>query len=165
MPDATPRLALPLLQAAQAQKEITHNEALLLLDALAHAAIEEPALNTPPSAPAAGQMWLAGATPTGAWSGQAGKLALFCPGGWLFIAPKEGMVLWVKSTGVFIRYVATSWTSGDWPVSALKVGGVQVIGARGAAIADPTGGATVDSQSRAAIGQILAAMRAHGLIG
>ena len=34
MTDTTPRSGLPLLAAAQAQKHVTHNEALLQLDAL-----------------------------------------------------------------------------------------------------------------------------------
>ena len=38
----TPRLALPAIEAAQAQKHVTHNEALVLLDALTHLAAETP---------------------------------------------------------------------------------------------------------------------------
>lgn len=32
MPDTTARLGLPIMAPAQAQKHVTHNEALLLLD-------------------------------------------------------------------------------------------------------------------------------------
>jgi hypothetical protein len=42
--------------------------------------------------------------------------------------------------------------------------GEQVLGARLGPIADPAGGATVDAEARAVLGQILAAMRQHGLI-
>lgn len=45
-----------------------------------------------------------------------------------------------------------------------RVAGVKVIGEQQAAITGPTGGATTDAQSRTAIGSIIAAMRAHGLI-
>ena len=45
-----------------------------------------------------------------------------------------------------------------------RVDGTKVVGARGAAITDPTGGSTIDSQARTAIGSILSALRAHGLI-
>jgi Protein of unknown function (DUF2793) len=36
----TPRLALPAIEAAQAQKHVTHNEALTLLDALTQLAVK-----------------------------------------------------------------------------------------------------------------------------
>src|SRR3546814_18076891 len=65
----TPRFSLPLLAVAQAQKEVTHNEALTLLDALVHAAIEAGPLATPPANPALGQCWLVDAAATGVWSG------------------------------------------------------------------------------------------------
>jgi hypothetical protein len=48
--------------------------------------------------------------------------------------------------------------------SSLVLGGVQVVGSRGAAITAPSGGTTIDSQARSTIGQILAALRQHGLI-
>ena len=34
MPATSPRLALPFIQPSQAQKHVTHNEALQLLDAV-----------------------------------------------------------------------------------------------------------------------------------
>lgn len=46
----------------------------------------------------------------------------------------------------------------------LKYAGTQVVGARGAAVADATGGATVDTEARTAINTLLARLRAHGLI-
>lgn len=45
-----------------------------------------------------------------------------------------------------------------------RVDGIKVVGSRGSAITDPTGGSTVDAQARTAIGQILTALRGHGLI-
>ena len=44
------------------------------------------------------------------------------------------------------------------------VDGVKVVGSRGAAIAAPAAGTTIDSEARSAIGEILAALRLHGLI-
>lgn len=46
----------------------------------------------------------------------------------------------------------------------LVVNSIQVIGEQGAAIADPTGGATTDAEARTSIGLILTALRTHGLI-
>lgn len=46
----------------------------------------------------------------------------------------------------------------------LIIGGVAVVGARGAAIASPAGGSTVDAESRTCLQSILSALRTHGLI-
>lgn len=46
----------------------------------------------------------------------------------------------------------------------MLVGGVPVVGARGAAIAGPAGGGAVDAEARATLDAVLGALRAHGLI-
>ena len=46
----------------------------------------------------------------------------------------------------------------------LVVGGTQVVGSQAGAIGDPAGGVTIDLQCRAAVTQILSALRGHGLI-
>lgn len=63
----------PLLAAGQAQKEITHNEALTLADALISGAVEAGPLNAPPSAPTPGQMWIVGDNPSGVGRRQRGN--------------------------------------------------------------------------------------------
>src|SRR3546814_12478100 len=73
-----------LLAAAQAQKEVTHNEALTLLDALVQPVVEAGPQNSPPLAPAVGQCWLVGAAPTAEWSAAAGTVAPLISGGWGF---------------------------------------------------------------------------------
>ena len=164
MSDTTARFALPLLAAGQAQKEINHNEALTLLDLLAQPVAETSGDNSPPGAPVAGKAWIVGASPTGAWAGHAAMLALWTDGGWRFIAPLEGMSVWVKATGLWTRRTASGWSDGTLPAAALQLGGNQVVGARQAAIASPAGGTTIDSQARATLSAILAMLRTHGLI-
>ena len=75
MTDTTARLALPFLAAGQAQKEMTHNEALARLDLVVDATVEAVGLMTPPASPLPGQAWVTGAAPTGDWMGQANALA------------------------------------------------------------------------------------------
>jgi hypothetical protein len=162
--DATQRLGLPLIASGQAQKEVTHNEALLLADLLIGGAVEEPPRNAPPAGPAAGQAWIVGPSPSGAWAGKSGCVAGHTPGGWRFVAATEGFSLLVKSTGTFATYREGAWDIGEVRAAALKVGGLQVVGAQAAAIVSPSGGATVDAEARTAIGAILAALRTHGLI-
>lgn len=162
--NGTPRLALPFLSAGQAQKEVTYNEALQILDCLVAAAVEEEPRDDPPPTPGLGVCYLVGASPTGAWSGQAGKVAGYTSGGWRFFPPVEGMSLLVKSIGERAEYRLGAWEVGTVHAATVVIDGEQVIGARAAAITSPTGGSTTDSEARAAISAILDAMRQHGLI-
>ncbi|KTD99686.1 DUF2793 domain-containing protein [Sphingopyxis sp. H115] len=142
---ATPRLALPLLAVAQAQKEVTHNEALVLLDALVHAAVLDGPLADPPADPAEGQCWIVGADPTGAWSGQAMAIACWSAGGWRFAAPRAGMRVTRLADGARLRFDDSSWTGPG-------------------TIAAPAGGSTIDSEARSVIGALILQLEAQGLL-
>lgn len=48
--------------------------------------------------------------------------------------------------------------------TAVNVGGGKVVGVQAAAIADAAGGVTVDAEARAALNDLLAKVRTHGLI-
>ena len=88
--DATPLLALPLLAAAQAQKHVTHNEALLLLDAALHVHLLALDATDPPQGPAEGDRYALGPEPTGAWAGRGGTVAVWTLNGWRFVRPRRG---------------------------------------------------------------------------
>lgn len=105
----TPRLELPLLAASQAQKHVTHNDALLALDALMHLAVIERRA-APPAAPGEGSRYLVEAGAGGAFAGQAGKVALFEDGGWRFLAPRQGWLLWVAQEQVPLVHDGAGWT-------------------------------------------------------
>ena len=74
------------------------------------------------------------------------------------------MSAYVKASGSWANYRLSGWEIGVMRGSSVAIGGQQVVGSRVAAIASPTGGATVDSQARGVIDQILGALRQHGLI-
>lgn len=158
------RLSLPLLSPGQAQKELFHNEALQVLDSIVAPAAEDGPLGEPPESPAVGSCYLVGDSATGAWAGQGNRLAAMTDGGWRFISPVEGMAVWLASRSLFAIYVAGAWEIGSVRSSRLLVDGQQVVGPQSAAIDEPEGGATADSEARAAIGAILSALRSHGLI-
>ena len=160
----TPRFALPLLSAGQAGKELTHNEALSRLDLLVQPAVEAVGLDQPPAAPVAGQCWVVGSGGSGAWAGHAGDIAGWTDGGWRFATPVEGLRGWCISSAKPITYLKGLWQEGDVRCTRLVVDGQPVVGARGAAVPEPTGGTTVDEGARAAIGAILVRLRQHGLI-
>jgi hypothetical protein len=161
---ATTRLNLPMMHAGQAQKEMTYNEALALIDLVLHPVVEAIGLTTPPAAPVAGQAWIVGAAANGAWAGQALYLAGWTDGGWRFVAPLPGMQIWVKDVALWARFDGADWVVGDWPVARIMVNGTQILGGQTAAITVPAGGSVIDAESRGAIGQILAALRTHGII-
>ena len=105
----TPNLALPLLAAGQAQKHVTHNEALLALDALVGCAILDRDLSAPPPSPPEGSRYLVAVSPTGAWLGQDGKIAAREGDSWRFHAPSPGLVTYVADEATLIVYDGAGW--------------------------------------------------------
>ena len=160
----TERLGLPLLATAQAQKEMTHNEALILLDGLVQPAVVSVAPVSVPGMPVAGQAWVVGPSATGDWTGHDGAIALYTAGGWRFVPPREGMAVWSIADGYAYRRIDSSWVGGVIKASALSIGGMQVVGSRGAAVVAPSGGAVIDVEARAALSAALERLRSHGLI-
>ena len=147
-----------------AARSIILRGALQLLDVLVAAAVEGLPLAAPPTAPVPGACYIVGASPTGAWAGRADQLAAFTSAGWRFVAPGDGLSAFIRSSGHVAVYSAGAWDIGTLRGSQVHVDGDQVLGPQGAAITGPAGGATVDAEARASIGQILTAMRGHGLI-
>jgi hypothetical protein len=141
----TPRFALPLLGVAQAQKEVTHNEALTLIDALVHAAVEAGPLNDAPAEPEAGRCWLVGAAPTGDWAGQGQAIAIWTAGGWRFVAPRAGMTVVRLADGARLRF-----DDGQWVEPATIIA--------------PSGGSTIDAEARSALSALILHLEAQGLL-
>lgn len=164
MSESTPRLGLPLIQPGQAQKEMSHNEALARIDLLVQPAVVAIGVETPPANPVAGQCWIVGPAPTGLWSGRADTVAGWTAGGWRFVAPTPGMTVPLAGASGFAQWDGTGWREGALVGRTLALGGQQVVGARRPAIADPVGGATTDQEARATLGAVLTALRQHGLI-
>jgi hypothetical protein len=107
--DTSPNLALPYIVAAQAQKHVTHNEAIRALDALVQLTVLDKDLASPPGSPADGNRYIVAASPTGAWAGQAGKVAAWQDGAWAFLAPREGWLAWVADEDKVYAYSGSAW--------------------------------------------------------
>lgn len=164
MSEATGRFALPFIVPGQAQKEVWHNEALARIDVALHPAVEGTPQAAPPATPAVGQCWIVADAATGDWAGHDGELACWTDGGWRFLAPQPGTMAWDKFAALWRHWTGSAWSAGEWPVSALRIGGVQVVGERQPAILSPSGGTTIDVEARAAIDALIAALMSHGLI-
>lgn len=117
----TPKLQMPELVVGQAGKELTHNQALAVLDQLAQAVVVDKDLAAPPGSPANGSMYIVAAGATGAWSGQNGKLAywLTTVAAWTFITPADGWSVWVTDEAVRYERKDGAWVEQTGGVSGM----------------------------------------------
>jgi hypothetical protein len=108
--DATSNLSLPYIVAAQAQKHVTHNEALRALDAVVQLTVLDKDLSAPPGTPADGARYIVGPGPTGAWAGEQGKVAAWQDGAWSFYAAHEGWLAWVADEASLYVWSGSAWS-------------------------------------------------------
>lgn len=113
--EMTPNLDLPYIMPSQAQKHVTHNEAIRALDAVVQLAVLDRDLTAPPVSPADGDRYIVGAAATGDWSGKSGQIAAFQDGAWAFYEPTDGWLAWVLDED---RLVA--WEGAAWMVAAVR---------------------------------------------
>jgi hypothetical protein len=106
----TPRLGAPELVSGQAVPETTVNEQIRYLESGAgHFIFKDRDLATPPGSPADGDCYLVAASPTGAWSGKAGKITFYLNTAWVFITAIEGLTAWINDENVFVGYDGAAW--------------------------------------------------------
>ena len=104
----TTRLGLPLMDAAQAQKHVTHNEALVRLDALTHLSVSTRA-DAPVGVSGEGARYLVSQSPSGAFAGHGDQIALYQDGGWIFLVPKAGWRVYVEDVFSLQAYDGSAW--------------------------------------------------------
>ncbi len=107
----TSRLTLPLMAAGQAQKHVTFNEAMLALDDVVALSVLDIDLGSPPPLPAADARYIVPAGAAGAWAGQAGMVACWRDGAWLFQTPRAGWLAFVESRQAFVQFTGAAWTA------------------------------------------------------
>lgn len=140
MSDLSTRLSMPLIAPAQAQKHVTHNEALSVLDALVQSGVVAFDLAAPPSDAVAGALFVVADAPTGDWAGQAGNLAFLQNGGWVFLIPQDGWRAWDIATERLMVFSNAAWV----PLQA-EVGQLDGLGINSAW--DPTNRLAVESDA------------------
>lgn len=109
-PSPTPRLALPLMAPAQAQKHIIHNEAIIRLDALTQMSVDGVRPNAPDVTLHEGQCFQVSDNPSGEFSGQSGSIAQWREGRWIFYAPQTGWRFYNSETEIFMVYNGQAWS-------------------------------------------------------
>jgi hypothetical protein len=115
-------LGLPYIAAQQASPEITHNEALYMLEALLRGVKDR--INAPPGAPVDGDSYLITAGASGAWSGWSNHIAIRAGNAWRFVpgfdtsgtripigADHEGMRVFVIDEDAFYQWSGAAWVS------------------------------------------------------
>lgn len=117
MPEKTANLDLPFILPAQAQKHVTHNEALQRLDSLVQLVVAASAAS-PPAEPAEGEVHWVTAPETGAWIGRAGSLALYQDGVWVFLTPRQGWTAVFLDDGRLKLFDGIAWIEQPLPVDA-----------------------------------------------
>lgn len=138
MTETTPRLALPLIAPSQAQKHVTHNEALSRLDDIVQLAVASHLTAAPPASPSAGERHIVAAGATGIFAGHVGEIATF-EDGWRFVAPSPGWLAWSEDGGLLLAYHDGSW------IDAAALPALAILGVN--ATADPYNRLVVASAS------------------
>lgn len=69
-------------------------------------------LATPPGSPASGDTYIVAASPTGAWAGQAGKVAVWTGSAWVFGAPRVGWIAYIEDEQKLTAYKSGGWSAG-----------------------------------------------------
>lgn len=115
--DETGILQLPLMQAAQAQKHVTVNEAFRRLDGLVQLRLQSLTETTPPLTAAEGESWFVPSGAVNDWAGHVGEIAMFANGGWVFAAPQVGWRAWDVSNAIETVFDGTTWQPGFAAIS------------------------------------------------
>jgi hypothetical protein len=145
----TAHLKLPVLEAGQAQKHVTVNEALAMLDALVQPSVLDADRTMPPASPAEGDRHIVAAGGAGAWSGRDHRIAVRSGGAWVFHDPAEGWQVWDQSADASLRWTSAAWSgavslpagSAAAPAIALGGGGTGLFGKAAGQLGIATGGA------------------------
>ena len=121
----TALIQLPELATSQSQKEITHNQALAILDAVVQLSVESRVLGTPPGSPTQGGRYIIPAGATGVWAGQTNKIAHYVGSAYAFYTAREGWLADVRNEDLVYRFDGAAWVRlrGAYNVDAILTDG------------------------------------------
>ena len=111
MSDITTHLLLPYILAAQAQKHVTHNEAVRLLDAIVQLSVLDRDLTAPPASPADGDRYIVASGATGLWAGWDLNVTTWVDGVWMRLVPRPGWLAWITDEATCFVWNGSAWQS------------------------------------------------------
>lgn len=135
--EKTPNLNLPYMLPGQAQKHVTFNQALLVLDAEVQTGVQSRSISAPPAEPAEGATYIIAPGASGMWSAHEGKIAAWQDGAWAFYTPREGQLVFVADETALLVWLSGGWTT----LFLFSTGALDRIGI----------GATADATNRLAV--------------
>jgi len=146
----TSRHKLPLLAVGQAQKEYTHNEAMIMIDNLINLTVlniahdPEIAMQSATDVENQGSKnWLIGKNATGAWRDRSDQIAVKLDSGWRYLEPIESMTIYNAALNNRMIYKEL-----DWHIAPI--------------LTNADGGDTIDFQARESINEIIELLRLFG---
>ena len=124
----TANLGLPCIEGNQAQKHVTHNDALRLLDTLVQLAVLDRDLTAPPGSPAEGESWIVKAGATGAWAGHVDAIASWQDGVWQFSVPRVGWLAYVVDESALLAFDGAAWVAAIVALTPTALNNMTLIG-------------------------------------
>lgn len=107
----SPRLTLPEIDASQASKEVTHNEALRIIDAFVGSRVKSRTTSAEPGSPTSGDLYILPASPTGTNWGSYSQhnLAHYYGNAWYEYTPTEDVILYSEADNSYVKYSGSAW--------------------------------------------------------
>jgi hypothetical protein len=109
MANTSSKLGLEFILASQADKHVSYNQAMAILDVMVQLTVKNRTTSVPPASPTIGQSWIIATASTGSWLGLTGHIAVWSDSGWMFIPPKIGLRAWITDEKVLLVYVDGIW--------------------------------------------------------
>ncbi|MFC6488298.1 DUF2793 domain-containing protein [Nitratireductor sp. GCM10026969] len=134
-PENTALLKLPYIMPSQAQKHVTHNEAIRLLDGLTQVSVLDRDWTAPPDTPEEGDRYIVAEGASGGWEGWDSNIAYFADGVWIRLVQRTGWLAWVEDEARIVVWDGSAWTDtiGNLTADDLASGVAPMIGVNTAA--------------------------------
>jgi len=127
MSDVSANLSLPYIQPSQAQKHVTHNEAIRRLDAVVQIGVLD-VQQSPPTDPNEGERWIVDVGATGTWAGQDHAVALWDGTAWMYFIPDEGWIAFNRETDGLLIFNGAQWVGAFASDTSLSDGSLKKVG-------------------------------------
>lgn len=96
---------------SQAQKHVTHNEAIQTLDIVTQLAVLAIYKSAPDALPERGACYILSSDPSGDWAGYPNQIATYENPGWIFITPQAGWTAYDLQTQRHYIFDGTNWAA------------------------------------------------------